>query len=1349
MEKNIKLSSTNSIVKEVKDKYGKLSDIKGNFDLLDNFKTVEIDDIGINALFINLKPSNSKKEVYGTILPFNRIKPLKLDSDGNYEVENYLNVEFRKALYQNVANIENEDFEPNTFSIANITNNKNIIAVENVEQYVLLKAICGMSVTTSVKSVPSIISISKLPVDGIIISKSVVAEINRIDDVNTLDFSTVDNFIILKNVGICSSIKKVKLLDRLITTSVNDYNFSHKSTLKREQYVVRKINIAYCENVFTKDKKIDYLTCDKDNIMEITMSENRIFRDERFHNIVNGKKYADSFIVLSVEPDKAFLKKYENSNQRKAMRKEIDARINYVIRNGIKLEMRDGSMHLFKVAIQSAAQARTCKYYFFDVDNDYGISIKQLRKILAYSYNFTDSEGKVKIAKRESRLALAFTNTVQVLKNTPKLRFKILKDPKYTTKANVAVPNRKFVSNTVSIFEPNKYLKDLNLASNIEFKKDVDITYTPHDGQGYIEFDVMSTIAKDLGIITGYEAFNFNSYYGKNGYEGLLYLHNKEQRGEKLSAEGRQILKIVKKLPSAIQVRNAGDKGLLMMFPFRYYRSDLKDYDCVAGDNFRKFEIDDYNLCSFEIANVPKEHEEYSDFNYQFSTALNITAEELISIADDTLNDITEGIMKDPKRAIEFLGDYTADGLDETELQLNSKLDKIICANSSFLSERYVQQLLRKRVAKKLTKVMFSSFKVKGAYHYCVTDPFAFFRDCTEDDGSTTISKEDYNRLNKLILNKSFLDNKTCILGLFRSPMYSKYQACTEEVEENDSLWFLHNIIVLDSHKLTLMRLSGADCDGDKLFCCEDDRINKCICKKEDAFIPFDDKLPDLVVNDTEEEMVNYYLKTSKRSEVGAIANIISVYRDRELSECIDFNKVILAIGALEGWEIDKAKGGYEVHLPDYIRPELKPHWLVANADFRKHIGNYDFIKEFDYNSLFLKNSDDKYVCYKSNSPQGQLFDYCFNKCKEILKKVSDTSSNENFVQLLESTYGTCSAEQYEVLYRYYTDYTNELSNAFAELQDVDNKTIFNNTINTVADKYRKLLLSLDDNHLKIAVGCYRVSNYDKNGNLRKTEKSFVFNCMFDEYLKIISEVGNATKLFRLPKIITEKDIIKVGYNGMIFATCDNKDNYIGKSVDIPYGIYKPVKINSRFYIEYISKNKIEYNDIAIEDNDKLFSLKLVGFEYYGNTILDVVNKLKANKEFTVQFVNKKPKIVIDNKAISGIVSEAIVDKFVNKLLTINECGDIYYYGKDDNKKKVRKSLVITFNITGNLTSTVIDSDSIVKEDETTVSMSDDNFDIPYDYEAESYDELYDESLNSYEEYIQDSSIVKNLEIMD
>ena len=45
--------------------------------------------------------------------------------------------------------------------------------------------------------------------------------------------------------------------------------------------------------------------------------------------------------------------------------------------------------------------------------------------------------------------------------------------------------------------------------------------------------------------------------------------------------------------------------------------------------------------------------------------------------------------------------------------------------------------------------------------------------------------------------------------------------------------------------------------------------------------------------------------------------------------------------------------------------------------------------------------------------------------------------------------------------------------------------------------------------------------------------------------------------------------------------------------------------------------------------------------------------------------------------------------------------------------------------------------------------MSDDNFDIPYDYEAESYDELYDESLNSYEEYIQDSSIVKNLEIMD
>lgn len=532
------------------------------------------------------------------------------------------------------------------------------------------------------------------------------------------------------------------------------------------------------------------------------------------------------------------------------------------------------------------------------------------------------------------------------------------------------------------------------------------------------------------------------------------------------------------------------------------------------------------------------------------------------------------------------------------------------------------------------------------------------------------------------------------------------------------------------------------DCDGDKLFCCEDDRINRHILSEAERYIPYDAKVDGSLQEDTEENLINYFIKTSVKSEVGKLANFVSSYRDKELSDNMDFDKVIMGLGFLEGWEIDKAKAGYSVDIPDFLKPELIPHWLQGNKAMKRSNGN--FFREFDYNSLWNKDSETgKFKCYHSNAPMGLLFDHVFEVSNKIFDRIDNYQGTE-YCQLLESIVGIPDAQTYAKLREYCNSYCLEVSNMFKsieKLQEDEKKKTSNLLMSTISEKYRKLVLSLSDNTLQNAVACYRVSYYEKSNTRRKSPKSFVYNTMFDEFITVIGMLPGAKRLLKLPNRLEGCKKVYINELGMLF---DEEDIFVMDTKYIPSGSYDVFTINEKNFIEYISNRKVEYIPEVIADEDKEFQVKLTGFKVeYGNKLIDDVDKLlKDNGVFELQFVNGKLKALINAEIVCGVVANSVVPKeHIARNLIVKNVGDTTMINKKGEVKKAG-TLLVQYSLGGV-------SDTVIKTEETSTVASNDYYYSDVNYEDYSD---YDSSFSDYDKYQNDDfdfvGEISNVEII-
>ena len=532
------------------------------------------------------------------------------------------------------------------------------------------------------------------------------------------------------------------------------------------------------------------------------------------------------------------------------------------------------------------------------------------------------------------------------------------------------------------------------------------------------------------------------------------------------------------------------------------------------------------------------------------------------------------------------------------------------------------------------------------------------------------------------------------------------------------------------------------DCDGDKLFCCEDDRINKHILPESERYIPYDAKVSGELQDDTEENLIAYYIKTSVKSQVGLLANFVTAYRDKELSDFVDYDKTIMSLGFTEGWEIDKPKAGYEVEIPDFIKPGLFPHWLEGRKAMKRWKG--DFFRGFDYNSLWDRK-DGKFTCYHSNAPMGMLFDHVFEESNKILDSIDDFKGTE-YCQLLESITGITNSEVTAKIREYCDSYRSEVATMFDSLADItgdERDKLASNGIQEISNKYRKLLLSLGDNHLQIATACYRVSYYEKSNTRRKKPLSFVYNTMFDEFITVIGMLPGAKRLLKLPTRLEGCKKVYINELGMLF---DEEDRFVMDTKYIPSGSYDVFTINEKNFIEYVSNRKVEFVPEVIPDCEKEFQVKLTGFKReYGNLLIDeVANLLNDKKVFELQFVNGKLKCLIDAQIVCGVVANCkVLEGHIARNLHVKTVGDTKMKNKNG-EIKTAGTLLVTYTL-GDTSNTVIET----KEESTVFT------DEGFYSDVNSFDDDYFNYIDSFSsdfEESDDSEIIgtiSNVEIVD
>lgn len=1200
-----------------------------------------------------------------------------------YLCASHMNTVKKAVKEDTLAELETEVF--------NVANYAEVMVIRTLGDYLLAKMLFGThSNNVKVEGLETVnfidYSVASNYVDGIFFTKAVVSELGRIDSTNALQGMEYATLLMFN--GIIDNVTRIVHNPLFIEEVSIDVKNSTSKKVKKNQYKVLKVNVEELVLDFANRRYVLPETAGT----YVDMSENRIFR-KYGQTLINNKglEYlgVPSFLVFEATASSSNVL---SAKARKALENKIDLVMDCIIPMGF-YNAHTGT-HV-NVCAQSASQARKGSYYFTD------LSVDMVQSEFIYGYNFGD---EFVMANKQARAGLAFTSATLT---TLKPSVLVLEDPEETVYSKTVYPTGVDKANGIAkIADENGNI----LIANGETHKD----FTPNDGAGLIEVKPAMQLAYDLGLVSKNDLKFFNVNYVSMAE--LTNVRNRAIAGEEVSNDERRLLRIFSSIPKAYQIRFGGDKGLLSVFPFSEYRTDLAMYDIIEGSNMRKYTLKDYSNVSFEVASYSHHASEEVQMNYQFIQNLNIDPSQLIELAERKLTQVDKDILVNPTSALKFLGLVERYSDTEEQTGLTTKFAKVLTANPNMLSDTYVQQSIKKLLVKYIYSMAFATIPVKGSYHYVISDPFHFLGEGKKNvNGITDLSMK---------AGENYLNNKVATVGCFRSPMIQKSEAQKVNLVQNDKLWFLNDIIVLNPYELTLPAAGGADTDGDKFAVVEEEYIVNAIVDCD--YIPFDNGIKATPVKYQSEEEVKdqlkrYFRATSKSSQIGLITNYATNYRDLELHAGADYNNILLGLRFLQGWEIDRAKTGAVVEIPEVISSnEMVPHWKYFVGQFNKKVNNdvTDFLNET--NSYFAINevtgvSDysmelhEENNIYHSASPIGKLFDYVCLRAKDLLAVDKKNDSLNNFSGAFATVVNSETVIFVEGAVRELeNDYRKELVSILTSITDKDDSDKRMLSMEALSNKYSNLVKSLSDDHLALAVACYRASYSRKNNET--SSRSFPWSVMFDEMLEVIQLLDNSVKLVRLPKV-DDLQSVKVSNANMLFL---NGVSY--GVVAINPGSYTHTSICGENYL-LARRTKAVQSYIYNAPTEKNYQVTLRGFAKIGLTALNVVDTL-ADGEFSIQLINNVPSIVKDGLVVSGVASDdsinvaglynktLVMKSFIDPKFTPKRITNDIHWFDQENLIAIAKSLTITFKVTGDLEDKDVVKDSPVQEESTGYSES-------------------------------------------
>lgn len=1062
------------------------------------------------------------------------------------------------------------------------------------------------------------------------------------------------------------------------------YYARDKSRAKRKMYTIYKINASDLR--YNSSKKyyelldtIDLSKC------EIRTGESRMLReyehiDERPIGYTEEKKIvycADRFIIVSTNDLHQTMKNdlMNSGYKEEDAERAIEIEIMKIFQVGIHMNVF-GNESIFRVAVQSASQSRKGKYFFSDL----GATFEEMNKCFKNKMLWGALDklaGAKNIAKFNKYLALCTSTAVEVGNG-------------YTFET---IPDITIKLKGLEHYE----ILDMNSIKGVGISPE-DVPFTPGDGGGTIRPRAMARVACQLGLISDEEYDYFRSYF--------INIADVRITGNK------KLRRIFDTLPTCIQIRHAGDKGLLIMFEHDLYNIDdtenplnkdgkNRDVDIVVTNSIRKYDAisttDD--KIQLEICAWTHYKNDWSYTNYQFLQSLKLGIDDLIKLAKDFLKQLdgdVNSITSNIHYALKFLGLINNVGSDETIMSdtLVSKLTKILTLSPEMINDEYVQTKLRDLLKGKLEDIAYGRIPVEGSFQFIFSDPrFLLGASIEECIPSGYVFNDGYHGEDDEILMQ-------------RSPLIDRSENVIRKTIDVDMFWYMKHTVIFSPNDSALHDLAGADTDGDKVRLTR----NKIMIAgaKRDIKLPFvyDGGKDTLPKNYTEAELHNYFLRTSKVDKVGQITNLATCHRDyalhymvtKALSDDNGYQAKMIRLRFLQGWEIDAPKYDERVTIPDdLLNFKLFPHW-------------------FAYWKTKVETEENEITIYRSSSPMGKLFDYMmgihsglpgFTKdMKEedgYIDKFFAKESKGNFTDMLGKItrlVDTNEVHKYipivSALEGMYRKEFRDLNDKLEGLTGDEYKKERRLLTGALIDEYTECLNNEVPNKEIGAALAYNVCYKRGENSKGSVSKSFVWSCAWEGMESLLTRMDEAVKLSRLPSINDEVTSVRV-MNGMLFLNGMYNPAFLRNTED---GMYEPIEMQGEYYIKtklhgyniiqkQIRNKEIEYKiahdeqiteeeamfinmdadtiqkhkdegHILIKEDTVVYHRLISGFTSHGTNSIDFIKTLESdlkNKDIVDVIFNKENKIrlVRNNVVLAGVPKDEVLlwGQFVGKKICI------------------------------------------------------------------------------------------------
>lgn len=531
-----------------------------------------------------------------------------------------------------------------------------------------------------------------------------------------------------------------------------------------------------------------------------------------------------------------------------------------------------------------------------------------------------------------------------------------------------------------------KISDDCGEEPTLTYEKDYEIQYCDSDGYGFMSPDYSRIINRDL--------------YGEDAKNATI---------------------------PGVNTRYAWTKGMLFTFDFVEFARqinrenymvqdawgtwrDVREYDVILTTSMVKLwdsydSLEHYIQCcnenhyQFSVAKtMPQKLENVRNFNYQFLQTYDLTDEELQTLCQPTINEITDVLGGDYRKTIVFLKGMFLN--EENADKGGNDFIKAIMIEPYMLHDPFVLEKVHRMIKKRITMAAKGSIKINGNFAIVSGDLYALAQSVFGLPVTGLLKAGE-------VYHKYWIDRNVGEIALFRAPMTCHNNIRRRKVVHNADMdfWYQYQTtgIILNAHDTTCDALNGADKDSDTFFTTDNEIIIRntknsptieCVQRKAKKIIP------------TEQDMVAAN-KLAFGDEIGTTTNRITAMIERQAAfskDSEEYQELDYRIKCGQHYQqtsIDKAKGILANPMPKYWYDKAACMKLPEETDTQRHFKELCLTIAAEKKPYFMKyiypDLNTSYRNYQKDTNSKCIREFKMT-LSDLLKKAEKTKEEQDFL---------------------------------------------------------------------------------------------------------------------------------------------------------------------------------------------------------------------------------------------------------------------------------------------------------------------------------------------------------------